>query len=461
MKGMNLVAIEKMDVLMEDYSKIVGLIHSVAGDMDRLIEARNTWEVFFAEYNEDPREIPMIPEVVNWIKQSLAAGIPWFYFMRTAPNSMGLRTFMVTCCGDPDPEDDTRYLFDKNRVMEFVNKNMENLESFTEEYGIPEAVSLAAAEDIMAVVMEMLSGTFDAEPSEEAKDRDKMMGEALYRLSELEKLYGLNPKVREYFSDGRLYYSYLTGGGYMGSIDTINYDKRYAEIVRKFEEETSFLVYHVIEHEDTVSLLFVSDDYSQWQEERPSSTGVLAQVVNVERYENKCGFIKLDVIQGALRRRDNRVYPNLKDGVQNEMELSDVGCEMVERLEILENAGMMTDLDVVKIYMREHEMCYSELLSVLGMETCVVDRLSADSEYEYYAKCVSEQLDQQIYFLMVARDGTLAFLYISDDPEEWEMEKLDLAEYRPKAIVVDTDEMTASIERIRYSMVNGGPLCNL
>ena len=63
-----MVAIQKMDVLMEDYSYIQGLIDDFASDINKLIEARNTWEVFFAEYDDDPREIFEIPEILNWIE---------------------------------------------------------------------------------------------------------------------------------------------------------------------------------------------------------------------------------------------------------------------------------------------------------------------------------------------------------------------------------------------------------
>jgi hypothetical protein len=77
--------------------------------------------------------------------------------------------------------------------------------------------------------------------------KEKMKAEALTRLEELCDEMGLNPKVFDYFNKGKLYYSYLTAGGYMGSIDTINYDKRYADAVKAIEKETGALVYHVIE----------------------------------------------------------------------------------------------------------------------------------------------------------------------------------------------------------------------
>lgn len=106
------------------------------------------------------------------------------------------------------------------------------------------------------------------------------------RITTLEKIYEINPKIKKYFSEGRLYYAYITGG-FWGSIDTINYDKRYVEVVKAFEEQLSYLVYHVIERGNTISLLFVSDNYNHWLEERPTSSGVMAEIVNMDTYENE------------------------------------------------------------------------------------------------------------------------------------------------------------------------------
>jgi hypothetical protein len=70
--------------------------------------------------------------------------------------------------------------------------------------------------------------------------------EAVKRLEELTKTFNLRPNILKYFKEDKLYYSYITCKGLLGTIDTINYDKRYAEVVDRFEEEYDCLVYHVI-----------------------------------------------------------------------------------------------------------------------------------------------------------------------------------------------------------------------
>lgn len=57
MAGTMLVPIPKMDVLMEDFSNMNVLIQRFTANREELINARNSWEVFFMEYDDDPRKI--------------------------------------------------------------------------------------------------------------------------------------------------------------------------------------------------------------------------------------------------------------------------------------------------------------------------------------------------------------------------------------------------------------------
>ena len=55
--------------------------------------------------------------------------------------------------------------------------------------------------------------------------------EAERRIDELTEAFHLNPNIKKYFREGKVYYSYITGG-IIGSIDTIEYDARYAQVIR-------------------------------------------------------------------------------------------------------------------------------------------------------------------------------------------------------------------------------------
>ena len=140
--------------------------------------------------------------------------------------------------------------------------------------------------------------------------------EAISRLQAMEnKLSNLNPNIRKYCEDDKLYYSYLTGGGFIGSIDRISYNPDYEKVVQAFEQEKEKLVYHVIETGDTLALLYVtipSDEQDEeelgyeWDEERLSDdNSLLVYVCNLANPSySEFGYITIDTFMdsGALIR---------------------------------------------------------------------------------------------------------------------------------------------------------------
>ncbi len=456
MAGTVMVHIPKIDVLMEDFLNIQTLIQHFTEDKEKLIEARNSWEVLFLEYDDDPREIPDIPEVVNWIKRSVEAGIPWFYFLNADADAIALDMFMICCGAEHDPLYVNRYIFEESRILSFVEKNLKNLEKFVEKYEIPESIGHRALDEVLKFIKDVFMGNLEPEEPLKTIDREKQMKEALERLTMLEDLFELNPNIKNYFKEGKLYYSYLTGGGYIGSVDTISYDKRYAAIVRGFEAQTSYLVYHAIECKGTIALLYVSDDYNQWLEERPLSSGVLAHVFNVESHENEKGYIKIDSFQGALYRVNTQVLSSKPE--RSSYEISGIEEEIVERLEILKTIGLETDLDITKVYLQEEEICCTMLRTVMGRPIGIVNRISAWPVYDELFQLLSKQVSKQFYFMMSSPGNEVAFLFLSDDSRDWENEKAALERGIAYAVVVNPEKMTATIKQIAFEIVNGGPI---
>ena len=132
----------------------------------------------------------------------------------------------------------------------------------------------------------------------------KQKREAFCRIDELTDTYKLNPNIKKYYKKGRLYYSYLTASGMMGSIDTINYDDRYTKVVKEFEKSGN-LVYHCIEYKDTLSCLFVGASEDDWVSERTYKGKILAYVYDFANPElSKIGYISVGAFgeSGALIR---------------------------------------------------------------------------------------------------------------------------------------------------------------
>lgn len=105
--------------------------------------------------------------------------------------------------------------------------------------------------------------------------------EAERRIDELTEAFHLNPNIKKYFREGKVYYSYITGG-IIGSIDTIEYDARYAQVVKDFEKRTGGLVYHAIELYHTLSLLYVSKNQEDWPNERLTKNYISAFVYDFD-----------------------------------------------------------------------------------------------------------------------------------------------------------------------------------
>lgn len=137
--------------------------------------------------------------------------------------------------------------------------------------------------------------------------------EAINRINTLIEKCKLNPNVMKYFNEDKVYYSYLTAGGFMGSIDTISYDKNYEKAVKDFEtKHPDCLVYHAIEsitaHGKLLSLLYVGDDNEEWETERlDSNNNIMSYVFNLDNPDlSEFGYIAIDgfMKSGALVRAD-------------------------------------------------------------------------------------------------------------------------------------------------------------
>lgn len=143
--------------------------------------------------------------------------------------------------------------------------------------------------------------------------KTEIKNEAINRINTLIEKCKLNPNVWKYFKEDKVYYSYLTAGGFMGSIDTISYDKNYEQAVKEFEKKhPDCLVYHAIESITTqgklLSLLYVSNDKEDWETERlESDNNIMSYVFNLDNPNlSEFGYITIDAFMesGALVRTD-------------------------------------------------------------------------------------------------------------------------------------------------------------
>lgn len=117
-------------------------------------------------------------------------------------------------------------------------------------------------------------------------NREAIKNEAIQRIKTLTEKYQLNPHILDYFLEGKVYYSYLTAGGLMASIDTISYDPAYEAAVKDFENTyDGYTVYHAIEANTvfgkTLSLLYVSPNEEDWEMQRLYGNNIASYTVNL------------------------------------------------------------------------------------------------------------------------------------------------------------------------------------
>lgn len=221
-----------------------------------------------------------------------------------------LEEFISNGVLDPDDEDDEAECVPDEEIGE-LEQGM-RAAGFSEE-DIHSIVGLVQDVGSMDAALEVLKDRAeeagidwtDFEDNEEDMrcSEEQMRKEASSRLTQLSSTLGLNPNVVNYWAEGCLYYSYLTAGGFMGSIDKIEYDPSYVDVVNQLESEYDLLVYHVIESGSALILLSVSNDADEWDFERPEGDRIVAYVYRLDDpSQSEFGDVVLSSLHGALVR---------------------------------------------------------------------------------------------------------------------------------------------------------------
>jgi hypothetical protein len=148
--------VQKDDVLACDFTGLIDVIDRLSRNRESLLKNRGTLEVLIEGYDEDNREAYEIPEIRHWYSESINAGIPWFYFLGEHSNGMGLIVLLFSNC-------DIEVKFEKSgntyvdiadveQIVEWLNKNYNNLNIFTEDKDIPSEINKEMSERAYSLV---------------------------------------------------------------------------------------------------------------------------------------------------------------------------------------------------------------------------------------------------------------------------------------------------------------------
>lgn len=161
----------------------------------------------------------------------------------------------------------------------------------------------------------------------------KQVDEAKLRMEHMVVLGKANPDMIMYLNKGKVCYSHMLKGN-IGCIDIIDNKPDYVTLIRKFEEDNSAYVYHVIESETAfgivLALLYVSEetyDYlHEWSMQRfvyiegtYDNKSIYSYTYYVDYKCGESGYIDLYIDNGALvnasaisKTPDMRCISNLK-----------------------------------------------------------------------------------------------------------------------------------------------------
>ncbi|MCB1099708.1 MAG: chlororespiratory reduction 6 domain-containing protein [Verrucomicrobiae bacterium] len=148
------LAIPKCDVDTGSMETIDRIISQLSKTKETVFRKRNTLEIFFPDYDEDPRELFQIPEILAWFRLSLEAGIPWFYFLHGGGSGtpIGLSLLYGCACeGSTTERVGAGYYLhtSPDARADWLKTNFHSINVFCEKNGIGKEFNKKACECVM------------------------------------------------------------------------------------------------------------------------------------------------------------------------------------------------------------------------------------------------------------------------------------------------------------------------
>lgn len=140
------------------------------------------------------------------------------------------------------------------------------------------------------------------------------------------------------------------------------------------------------------------------------------------------------------------------------MDKEKMKAEALKRLEILVANGLLED---AKESFEQGKPCFSKPVNVLGEPTGVTFSFSEKPELQYEVVSFENRNNVLVYYGIYNETdcgNMLSLLFVSEDEDEWEMDREDLIVGYPLAYVRNISEDFGEIGSIGIEMGNGGLL---
>lgn len=124
--------IHKEDVLRFDFDFVISVFKRLKVTKEFAYSQQGKVEILFGGYDDDPRELLEIPEVVSYAKQ-LGKIIPDLFFFCDMSSTMSSFLILGWCNGEPKviADTNTQVSIDYNKMREFIDYQSSGLKSIT------------------------------------------------------------------------------------------------------------------------------------------------------------------------------------------------------------------------------------------------------------------------------------------------------------------------------------------
>lgn len=150
--GFGIYRVPQDDVLACNFKGLIDVIERLSRNRQSLLKSRGTLEVLIDGYDDDPREAYEIPEIRHWYNESIKVGIPWFYFIGSSLEQMGLKVLLFCYCEIKIESKNTKIakvkITSREKVLDWLGQNFENLNKFADKEGIPEEINKEMSEKV-------------------------------------------------------------------------------------------------------------------------------------------------------------------------------------------------------------------------------------------------------------------------------------------------------------------------
>ena len=135
-----------------DTSEYVAMLHGATGTLQSFTEAFQKYVFLISGYDDDPRELYQIPEVVSFIKD-LNSKLPfWLYFVNTSDKKFF--SWMIACLCQAmslDQDDETIYAdFNADAYNDLIEYQFSNIVKLMSGLGMGESIQEKVLKELSA-----------------------------------------------------------------------------------------------------------------------------------------------------------------------------------------------------------------------------------------------------------------------------------------------------------------------